>query len=49
VETVTVAATRTGAMSLSEMELLTGLAIVIAALAGMLLVRVLRTRQEPHA
>jgi hypothetical protein len=49
VETVTVVASRTGTMGVSEMEFLTGLAIVVAALAGMLLMRVRRARQAPHA
>jgi len=49
VETITVAATRSSAFSLSEMEMLVGSAIVIAVLVWMLLARVRRDRNQPHA
>jgi hypothetical protein len=50
VETITVSAARgSGLFSLSEMELLVGSAIVIAALAWALLTRVRRDRHGPHA
>jgi hypothetical protein len=49
VETITVAATRSAEFSLSEMEMLVGSAIVIALLVWMLLARVRRDRNEPHA
>lgn len=48
-ETITVAATRSAEFSLSEMEMLVGSAIVIAVLVWMLLARVRRDRNEPHA
>ena len=48
-ETVTIAASRGGAFSLSEMEMLMGSAIVIALLVGMVLARMRRGRQEPRA
>ena len=48
-ETVTVAATRSSAFSLSEMEMLVGSAIVIVVLAWMVFARLRRDRQEPHA
>ena len=47
-ETITVAATRPSAFSLSEMELLVGSAVVIVVVAWMLFARVRRDRQ-PHA
>ena len=49
VETITVAATRSAEFSLSEMEMLVGSAIVIAVLVWMLLSRVRRDRNQPHA
>jgi hypothetical protein len=52
VETITVSAVRgsSGLFSLSEMELLVGSAIVIAALAWAVLSRVRRDRHDPpHA
>jgi ABC-type nickel/cobalt efflux system permease component RcnA len=49
VETITVAATRSSEFSLSEMEMLVGSAIVIAVLVWMLLSRVRRDRNQPHA
>jgi hypothetical protein len=49
VETVTVTASRASAFSLSEMEMLVGCAIVIAALAWMVLTHMRRDRHEPHA
>ncbi len=48
-ETITVAAVRSPALGLSDMEMLIGSAIVIAALAWMVLSRVRRDRHEPHA
>ncbi len=48
-ETITVAATRSSAFSLSEMEMLVGSAIVVAALVWMVLARVRRDRNQPHA
>ncbi len=48
-ETITVAATRSSGFSLSEMEMLVGSAIVIAVLVWMLLSRVRRDRNQPHA
>ena len=48
-ETITVAATRSAEFSLSEMEMLVGSAIVIALLAWMLLSRLRRDRNQPHA
>ncbi|HEY0766603.1 MAG TPA: hypothetical protein VGD47_01485 [Steroidobacteraceae bacterium] len=48
-ETITVAATRGSEFSMSEMEMLVGSAIVIALLVWMVLARVRRDRQEPHA
>jgi hypothetical protein len=47
VETVTIAATRSG-FSLSEMEMLVGSAVVLAALVWMVLSRARRDRR-PHA
>jgi hypothetical protein len=49
VETITVAASRSSAFSLSEMEMLVGSAVVIAVLAWMVLARVRRDRNQPHA
>jgi hypothetical protein len=49
VETITVAATRSGAFSLSEMEMLIGSAIVVAVLVWMVLSRVRRDRNQPQA
>ena len=48
-ETVTVAAARPSAFSLSEMELLVGSAAVIVVIAWMLFARVRRDRHQPHA
>ena len=48
-ETITVAATRSNGFSLSEMEMLVGSAVVIAVLVWMLLSRVRRDRNQPHA
>jgi hypothetical protein len=48
VETITVAASRSSAFSLSEMEMLVGSALVVALLAWMLLARLRRAR-TPHA
>ena len=47
-ETITVAASRNSALSLSEMELLVGSAIVVVVLVSMLLARVLRARRHPQ-
>jgi hypothetical protein len=49
VETITVAASRSSAFGLSEMEMVLGSAIVVALLAWMLLTRVRRDRSPPHA
>jgi len=49
VVTVTVAASRSSAFPLSDMEVLVLGAIVIAALAWLVLARVRRARQQPHA
>jgi hypothetical protein len=49
VETITVAATRSSAFSLSEMEMLIGSAIVVVVLVWMLLSRMRRDRDQPHA
>jgi len=49
VETITVAATRSSAFSLSEMEMLIGSAIVVAVLVWMVLSRVRRHRNQPQA
>ena len=48
-ETITVAASRSSVFSLTEMEMLVGSAIVIAVLAWMVLSRVRRDRNTPHA
>jgi len=48
VETITVAATRSSAFSLSEMEMLIGSAIVVAVLVWMVLSRVRRDRNQPQ-
>jgi hypothetical protein len=48
VETITVAASRSSAFNLSEMEMLVGSALVVALLAWMLLARLRRAR-APHA
>ena len=47
-ETITVAASRSSAFSLSEMEMLLGSALVLGLLVWMLLARLRRDRQ-PHA
>ena len=47
-ETITVTAARTNAVSLSEMELLVGSAIVVVALAWMVLSRIRRDRHDPR-
>ncbi len=47
-ETITVAATRSSAFSLSEMEMLIGSAIVVAVLVWMVLSRVRRDRNQPQ-
>jgi hypothetical protein len=49
VETITVAAARGSALSLSEVEMLMGSALVIGLLAWMLLSRLRRDRHQPHA
>jgi len=50
VETITVAASRSGTFSLSEAEMLVGSAIVIAVLAWMVFMRLRRDRHhEPRA
>jgi len=49
VETITVAATRSSAFSLSEMEMLIGSAVVVAVLVWMVLSRTRRDRNQPHA
>jgi hypothetical protein len=49
VETITVAATRSSAFSLSEMEMLIGSAIVVAVLVWMVLSRMRRDRNQPQA
>ena len=43
-ETITVAASRSSAFSLSEMEMLVGSALIVALLAWMLLARLRRDR-----
>jgi hypothetical protein len=48
VQTITIVATRSSALSLSEMEMLLGSAIVIGALVWMVLSKVRRDRQEPQ-
>lgn len=49
-ETITVTASRGSILfSLSEMELLVGSAMVLVVLAWMVLSRVRRDRDEPHA
>jgi hypothetical protein len=48
VQTITVVATRSSALSLSEMEMLVGSAIVIGALVWMVLARMRRDRHEPQ-
>ena len=49
-ETITVTASRSSSMfSLSEMELLVGSAMVVVVLAWMVLSRMRRDRNEPHA
>ena len=47
-ETITVAASRSSALSLWEMELLVGSTIVVVVLVSMVLVRLLRSRRQPH-
>jgi len=49
VQTITVAASRPSAFSLSETELLVGSAVVIVLLACMVLARIRRDRHQPHA
>jgi uncharacterized membrane-anchored protein len=49
VVTITVAASRSHAFPLSEMQMLVGSAIVIVLLAWMVLARIRRARQQPHA
>jgi hypothetical protein len=49
VETITVAASRGSAFSLSEAEMMVGSAIVIVALAWMVLSRLRRDRQQRRA
>ena len=48
-ETIVVAAHRSSAFSLSEMEMMIGSAVVVAVLAWMVLSRMRRDRHEPHA
>jgi hypothetical protein len=48
VETITVAASRSSALSLPEMELLVASAVVVALLAWVVLMRVRRERHSPH-
>ena len=48
-ETITVAATRPNAFSLSETEMLVGSAIVIVVLVWMVFTRIRRDRHQPHA
>ena len=48
-ETITVAATRSSAFGVSEMEMLIGSAIVVAVLVWMVLSRVRRNRNQPQA
>jgi predicted permease len=49
VETITVAASRSSAFSLSSMEMLLGSALVVALLAWLLLARFRRDRPRPQA
>jgi hypothetical protein len=49
VETITVAASRGSAFSLSEAEMMVGSAIVIVVLAWMVLARLRRDRQQRRA
>jgi len=49
VETITVAASRSSAFSLPEMELLVASAVVVVLLAWFVLARLRRDRQSPHA
>ncbi|HEY7964901.1 MAG TPA: hypothetical protein VID49_12370 [Steroidobacteraceae bacterium] len=46
---VTVAAERSSTFSMSDMAVLVGSAIVIAVLAGMVLARLRRNREQRHA
>ncbi|HYL71566.1 MAG TPA: hypothetical protein VEY89_09745 [Candidatus Dormibacteraeota bacterium] len=46
---VTVAAERSSTFSMSDMAILVGSAIVIAVLAGLVLARLRRSRQQRHA
>ena len=49
-QTITVTASRHSSMfSLSEMELLVGSAMVVVVLAWMVISRMRRDRQDPHA
>ena len=48
-ETITVAAARPSAFSLSEMEMLVGSAVIIVVIAWMLFARLRRDRHQPHA
>ena len=47
-QTITVTAARSSALSLSEMEMLVGSAIVIGVLVWMVLSRMRRDRHEPQ-
>jgi hypothetical protein len=49
VVTITVAASRSPAFPVSEMEMLVGSAIVFVVLAWMVLARIRRARHQPHA
>jgi hypothetical protein len=49
VVTITVAASRSPAFPVSEMEMLVGSAIVLGVLAWMVLARIRRARHQPHA
>jgi hypothetical protein len=48
-ETVTIAASRSGPLGVSETQLLVGSVVLIAVLAWMVLARIRRDRHEPHA
>jgi hypothetical protein len=49
VQTITISAARSSALSLSEMEMLVGSIIVIGVLAWMVFSRMRRDRREPQA
>jgi uncharacterized membrane-anchored protein len=49
VETVTIAASRSSSLGVSETQLLVGSVVLIVVLAWMLLARIRRDRHEPHA